>query len=61
MYFALRARRKFINRRYDKANAQEDAEKKAQEKARISAKLEGYTGCRSQLWALFRCSLRCCW
>lgn len=43
MYFALRARRKFINRRYDKANAQEDAEKKAQEKARISAKLERYS------------------
>jgi hypothetical protein len=43
MYFALRARRKFINGRYDKANAQEDAEKKAQEKACISAKLEGYS------------------
>jgi patatin-like phospholipase len=43
MYFALRARRKFINRRYDKANAQEDAEQKAQEKARISGKLERYS------------------
>ena len=52
MYFALRARRKFINSHYDKTNAEE-------EKARISAELKGYsrmsiriTGAISVLFAL---------
>jgi len=39
MYLAFRARRQFINSRYDKANAKENAE----EEARISAKLKAYS------------------
>ena len=42
-YLAFRARRKFINSRYDKANAEKNAEKKAQEEARISTKLKAYS------------------